>query len=791
MIVKNYLKVAVRSLIKQRVHSIINIAGLSVGVAVCLLISLYVVNELSYDRFHRNGDRIYLLPMTWHFGGTVLPTHANCTAGGPFMKEMFSEVEEYVRFGKADLSFRKDETVVNEAQGLYSDSAFFKLFSFSLLAGNPEMALTDPLSIILTRRLAEKYFGADWQNQNITEQTLSASNGQVYRITGVVENVPVNSHIKFDYLVSFSSIKASKQITWDNSEFITYLLLAPGANSSEILAQIPDKLDQRFSEGTHKTIELDLVPFFNIYLHNQKYSGMPNISDRFYVRVFGAIAFIVLLIATVNYINLATSRSMERSLEVGVRKVMGAFRRQLFAQFMIESFLTTALSIVVAILLAKLTMPLFNWLTGKSLDLTTGVESIHLINFAAACILISVLAGIYPAVVVSRYQPVKVLKGKLKDPSGISMRRILVVFQFCISIALIISTLTLSSQLSFIRNADTGVAREKLATIAMDSFARTRIIPFKAELSKESFIKSVSASNQSPVRIRSESAVTVEGGSAEERILMTVWPVDTDIVKTAGIEIAHGENFSEKTPKGEWQLLINEAALPFFGWTKEEAISKKIKVWGQDGHVKGIVKNFHFSTFHDVIKPLIIFAGNETYPFNQFIVNSEASPSDTRAILEKHWKAINPDSPFSMFFVDQRYQNLYEKEIKLGKVVNVFAFLAILISALGLFGLASHAIMQRTKELGIRKVLGASVSGLIIMVSRDFIKLILISFFLAAPISYYFMMQWLERFAYKVEFNWLLVAAAGFAAILIGVGTVTYHSLQVSRCNPVDSLRSE
>ncbi|MCB0493131.1 MAG: ABC transporter permease [Cyclobacteriaceae bacterium] len=789
MILRNYLTVATRTLIKQRVHSSINIIGLSIGLAISLLIALFVVNEWSYDRFHQKGDQIYLLPMTWHFGGTDLPSGSNCSAGGPFMKETFPQVEQYVRITNVSKSFYKGDLIVKEDNGLYADSSFFSIFSFPLIMGNADHVLVDPNSIVLTQRTAQKYFGDNWQGA--LSQTVRDSNGKLYTVTGITLDVPTNSHIQFDYLISFSSRTDATTPNWDNSQFRTYLLMNSNTATTDIKNQIPIALDKKYGEGASQTVELDFVALKDIYLSNSHYA-VPNTSDIFYIKIFSIIALMVVVIATVNYINLSTSRSIERALEVGVRKVMGARQRQLFFQFMTESLLVTVLSFVLAFGMARMLLPLFNTISGKVLSFDILLNTSNVLMIIAFALAISLLAGIYPAMVISRYNPVRVMKGKLKDPSsGIQLRKVLVVLQFGISIILIICTLTVSSQMKYIRNIELGFEKDKLVAIGLDSISRTRVDLFKNAVSTVPWIKGVSSSTQLPIKVSFETKINWVEGSEEDWRLIKVWGTDPDFIKTTGLTLVDGNAFSPDTPAGEWQVILNESALGFFGWTADQAINKEVTFWGSSGKVKGIVKDFYFSSVHNQIGPLVIFTGADRSFHNVLLVNSSATPAETISKLETHWKAVNPDAPFVIDFVDERYTNMYEKESRLGHIVNIFAALAILISGLGLFGLASYTIALKTKELGIRKVLGATVSELLFMVSKDFVKLVLIGFILAVPVSYYFMQDWLARFAYKVDFSWMLVATAGLMALVIAACTVMYHSVQVARNNPVESLRNE
>lgn len=790
----NYFKVASRSLIRQKGHTAINIVGLSVGFAFSLLIFLYVAHELSYDNFHKKGDRIYLLPMTWHFNGTDLPTGANCSVGGPFMKQNFPEVEEYVRISNSSVSFYKNEEAVKEARILYADSSFFNVFTFPLLMGDARTALVEPLSIVLTRSTAEKYFGLSWETQNLVGKTMTGTNNKSYLITGVTEDSPTNSHLQYNAIISFSTLRVSRvQPKWDNSEFYTYVLLNDHADANSIVKQLPDKMEAAFDKEARAVIELDLVLLQNLYLNNQKYS-VPNTSNIMYVRIFSFAAILVLLIATVNYVNMATARSMERALEVGVRKVMGAQRAQLFYQFLSESFIITSLSMVLAITMAWLVLPVFNEFAGKSLSfdrLLTGQNVIIVLGMALA---ISFLSGIYPALFVSGYMPAKVLKGKLKDSvQGIRLRKTLVTGQFMISILLIICTLMVSSQINFIRNKNLGFDKDQLVSLSLDSLARTRLDVFKNNMLANTSVTSLAASYQLPTNITHQTALSLANESDAERKLMTAICVDSEFSKTIGLQVMSGTNFTANIEKTSdtWEILLNESAANFFGWSPEDAIGKELRVWQEPGIVKGVVQDFHFSSLHNPIAPLVMFSGKGGPNYSNMLVKVSGTPQEITSLLESTWKKTNPDSPFILTFLDEQYETLYKKDTQLRSIINIFACLAILISILGLFGLASYSILQRTRELGVRKVLGASVSNLVSLVSNSFIRLVLVAFVLAVPVSWYLMDQWLSGFAYHIPFSWWIVIGSGAGTVVLAMLTVVYHALEVTRLNPSQTLRAQ
>jgi putative ABC transport system permease protein len=791
----NYLKVAARNIIRQRIHAAINIFGLSTGLAFALFIYAFVLHELSFDTFHRKKDQLYFFPMTWHFNGTSLPAGANCSVAGPFIKDAFPEVETYVRVSVKSLSFRKDNEVIKETDVYYADSSFFNVFTFPMLKGDVNRSLSDPYSVVLTRTSAIKYFGLDWETKNILGMTLETNNNKTYTITGVVEDVPVNSHLKFTFLVSLSSLPGSRTLlkTWDNSEFYTYVVLHPRADAAKLISSFPAKLDEHFGKGTNETIELDLIPLRDVYLHSPRYKA-PNTSNVIYVKVFSLIAILILVIATVNYINLATARAIERAPEVGVRKVLGSMRSQLFTQFLSESLILTTFSFFLAIGIASLFMPYFSRMIDRPLDIGIVLNGYTVSVIFLAGLIIGFLAGVYPAMFLSGYEPVKVLKGRLKDSAaGLRLRKGLVIGQFLISITLIICTLTVSDQIRFIQSKESGFNREQLVSLSLDSLARTRIGFLKTNLVRETQISGAAATYQLPLNLTWQTALGLKGGKEEDRMLMNMVGVDSDFVKTIGLTIVAGADLKPdiQNTSETWEILLNESAAAAFGWSSEAAVGKELQVWGSNGVIKGVVKDFHFSSLHAPIAPLVIMAGQWARNYSHLLVNIAGSPDEIRETLEAHWKTAVSDSPFLLTFLNDQYEDLYKKEKQLGLIVNVFAFLAIFISVLGLFGLASYSIVQRTRELGVRKVLGASPYNLTRLVSAAFMRPVGIAFLVAAPLSWYVMNGWLKEFAYHTSFSWLTVFLSGIISLALVMLTIFYHLFTVSRLNPAETLRAQ
>ncbi len=790
----NYLKIAIRQIMRHKAHNAINIAGLGIGLSVSLIISLFIVQELSYDRFHANGEHIYLLAMTWKMEGTHAHVAAATSAAGPALKETLPQIKEMVRLTQEPLIFNKQGENFEEEAIVAVDPSFFEVFTFPLIAGNPREALREPLSLVITEKLAEKYFGAGWKRENILAKTLEGQDKKLYRISGVAENPPVNSHIQFDALLSISSLLEERKPNWDNSSHFTYLLLHPSASPAAIVASMPDIVESKAGPFYRQYSEYDLVPLHDLYLRNDKYLGIDHTSDMKYVYIFSVIAAMVMIIAVINYMNLSTARSLERAKEVGVRKTIGSSRLELFSQFMSESFLVTFVALLLAIGLAELTLPFFNDISGKTINMNFGDHLEWLPILFLAVLLIAIVGGFYPSMVLSRYKPVSMLKGKLENTvSGLSLRRLLVILQFGVSILLISCTLMIKSQLQFMIDAKVGLDKEQLIALELDDLSRNNLSVLRKELNTIPGVEAVSASIQLPVNVTMRS--TIKTREIETRHLISILGADPKFAETAGLEFIAGRNFvpDVENHTDRWEFLLNESALKFFNWSIAEALGKEIRLWGVYGEVKGVVRDFHFAPLHKPIEPLIVSGGGRNAEnFQYLLIRVQASKfSGVLRKIKERWNTLTPGSPFSFSFLDERYKSLYLTETRLSKIMDVFSGLAIFIASLGLLGLAFYTIAQRTKEIGIRKVLGASVPGIVGLLAKDFIKLVLIANLLAWPLAYYATNRWLEDFAYRFEKGWWVFALAGGLALLIALLTVSTQAIKAALANPVESLRYE
>ncbi|MEM1405732.1 MAG: ABC transporter permease [Bacteroidota bacterium] len=790
---KNYFLIALRNLLQYKTYSVINISGLTLGIVCFTYIFLFVNHELSFDKFHENADDVYTVPLTWHFGATVLPTARATSRVGPLLQESFPEVTSFLRIKNPGKILVKSSSLISqEHQIFYADSTFFDLFTFPLLEGDPQTALTEPNSIVISASLAQKYFGNDWQALSLVGKTLNIE-GIEYEITGLVQEPPSNSHLQFTGLMSFSTLPESKGGgDFSGSSYMTYISTLGGVNSLSLDQKVDTLMASMFEEGT--SVTLDITPLSDIYLESRMETGLGPISDVKYIYIFSVIGLVIILIACINYMNLSTSRSVERAKEVGIRKVMGALRKQLTIQFLSESALMTLIALILGAVCIFLWLPLFNQLTGKTFT------AVSLLNTDLALILgliwfsVSLLAGIYPALVLSGFKVNNILKGSFKfSTSGSRLRRSLVIVQFTISATLIVATAVIYQQLNFIQNENLGFDQDQVIAIPFNNDIKKGLTTLKNELSNVDGVLNVAATMQLPGRVQFESTMAHKEGE-ENRHLMRLIPGDLNYINTLSLKLMAGEDFNDLRDKGKYQFIINEQTANFFGWNPEEALGQPLKIWNSEwGTITGVVKDFHFASLHEEIKPLIIFYQPEKYFMhrNLIIKLNTGELAETVTGIEDTWKRLYPEKPFSYTFLDDYFGKLYAKEQKLSEMFTLFAVIAIFIGCLGLFGLASYTAFQRSKEIGVRKVLGATVPSITILLSIDFTKQVIISLLLSLPLAYFLMDNWLQSFAYHVEVGWGVMFFSAFLVLLIAWLTVGYKSVRAALTNPVDTLRSE
>jgi len=802
--IKNYFKTAFRNFWKNKTSSAINIFGLTIGMTSCLLIALYIRHELSYDDFEMKGGRIARVIMEYKFDGGSDFKKGNFTSVrvATVFKRTFPEVETAVRMTGSQKVVAYKDKLFSEKRFVFTDPSFFDIFSFKLLQGNPKTVLSAPHQLVLTESAARKYFGnGPGGFPDAAGKALRIGNDSVpYQVTGILQDCPSNSQIKFDFLASFSSLglNADYEKTYWDANYTTYLLLKNENAISSLQAKIPGFMKKEMS-GQGATVNFDLEPFTKIHLHSV-YGGFEPNNSITYIYILGAVAFLILIIVCSTYINLSTARSMERAKEVGIRKVIGAGKKQLFWQFIGESVILCLMALVLSILVTLFAMPWFNQLSEKQLQAQSLFSLPFILISLAVVVCVSLLAGSYPALMLTGFQPVKVLKGAFKNTDHAQwLRKSLIVFQFTISIFLIVSTFIIQKQLYYIQHKKLGYDREHVLLLPVDGKIFANLSVIKQQFKSNPAVISVSACNSTPVNIGGGYNMRSSIMPDNEQLAVTANPVDEDYISTTGLQIIAGTDFTEQDIKAVqteeqgkalFHFILNESAAKELGWTPAEAIGKKMFLGdSRPGYVKAVIKDFHFESLHNAIKPLVLFPldwGN-----NMLVKLGGQHLPATISFLESKWKELVPHRPFEYRFMDDDYNKLYSTELRLGKIMNLFAAIAIVLACLGLFGLSSYAAQQRTKEIGVRKILGASVFDLWTLLSKDFVMLVVISFLIATPTAYYFMHSWLMDYEYRTDISWWIFASAGCGALIITLLTVSFQSIKAALMNPVKSLRTE
>jgi len=804
---KNHIKTALRNMLKQKGYSLINILGLAIGMASCLLILMYVRHELSYDHYHAHADRIYRVAGSYRMGGRSFET---ATVGAPVAKALvddYQEIEDAVRFrGKGSFVIRYGHNSYKERHIVYADSSFLSMFNIPLIKGNPETALADPNMLILNKKTAEKYFG----NEDPIGKILKLDDKYDYKVTGFFEQIPSNTHFHFDILLSMGSLKESKELIWLNNNFNTYIRLTEGTDPKALEAKFPEMLKKYMGpqiklltgkswdeiDTEEMRAEFYLQPLTEIHLHSDLLAELEPNSDVKYIYIFSAIAFFVLLIASINFMNLSTARSAGRSKEVGIRKVLGSHRKQLIKQFLTESTLLSLVSMGFALLFIKLALPAFNSLSGKELTPADMTKGAVVMAVFAITLLTGFLAGSYPAFFISSFRPANVLKGKFK--TGIKtgpLRSGLVIFQFAASVILIIGTFVVYKQLRYIQNKKLGFDKEQVLILSNTYLLGNQAKSFKDEvLSSPLFLNgTISGCLPTPSERNSTTVFPEANFNDEHTTSIQVWDVDHDYIQTLGMEIIEGRDFSREFATDTEAAIINEAAVKQFGW--DQAVGKRLsRFTSQQGNhitltVIGVVKDFHFESLRTNIGPLLMYLGENT-DLIAFRLNTE-NISGAIDLLEKKWRVFLPHQPFEYFFMDDEFDTLYHAEQRIGKIFSVFAGLAIFIGCLGLFGLSAFTAEQRTKEIGIRKVLGATVPTIIRLLLREFVILIGIANLVAWPVAYLVMNRWLKDFAYKMAPGVWIFLLAGMGTLIIAIMTVGFQAVKAAVSDPAKSLRYE
>lgn len=798
---KNLFKIALRNIFKDKVYSAINILGLTIGITCSIFLFMYILDELSYDRYHTNANNIYRI-----VSNIKEPDNAFtwAVAQVPMAQELrnnYPEVKNAVRFyGTGRTLYKNGEKQFNEEDFYLTDSTVFNMFTYEFLAGDVNTALDNPFSIVLTETVAKKYFASATEALG---QSLQNKENQEYKITGVIKDVPYNSHFRFDALISRSSQPGSDGGSWGNFGVFTYIQLPEGYDLSKMYASLDKIVKERVNpifEQYNIKIGYELQRITDIHLHSKIQDEAEEGGDISVIYIFGAVSAFMLIIACINYMNLATARSANRAKEVGVRKVMGSQRKQLIMQFITESVVLTLIALALSILLIYALLPAFNGLANKHLPFSYILQTPVVLTLLGVTLFSGIVGGSYPAFYLSSFNPVSVLKGKLSTRGGsVIFRRVLVVLQFSISIFMLISTLVVFDQLSYMRNKDLGFDKERVVKLTLSE----RELRQKADVL-------VNRLKQAPEVAGVGTATSVPGQGVGKLLLkvednqgkmvdrgIDLFNADFDFVKTMGMEIVKGRDFSRDVSSDTtYAVLVNEAMVKRMAW--DDPIGKKF-VFEQGGpnnediekRVVGVLKDYHQNSLYDAIEPIMVILNDENY----FVLvrTEEGDVKKSLAAVENVWKDLFPNNTFQFEFLDQDFNSQYKADEKRSLIFTVFSSLTILIACLGLIGLAAFTTEQRTKEIGVRKVIGASVSSLVSLVSREFFILVGLGMVIAFPFAWYFTDNWLQNFAYRIELKgeWLTFLVSALLAFVITLITVGYHVMRAAHANPVKSLRDE
>jgi len=799
------VKTALRNIFRHKLYSFLNIIGLSIGIASCILIIFYVHNELSYDRFNVNADLIYRLCPTITTAERSMRLTTNAHPMAPMLKEDYPEIEEYVRFtpygGKQIVEH--DGIVFYEERFVWTDDTLFDVFSFELIKGDEETALRAPYSLVLTQDIARKYFGTE----DPIGRELRVNQNDLYKVTGVMKNVPQTSHIRPEIFASISSLELkptgnSVRDLLSSINYFTYFQLREGTAIPELEQKFAGFIDKHLGpvlKNLGGSVALDLQPLTDIYLHSDRENEMERTSDITYVYLFAGIGLFILLLACLNFMNLSTARSANRAKEVGLRKVVGAHKSQLMRQFLGESSILTFISIILSLVLVFISTPLFRNISGKNLSAASILNPVLLAGLLGLFVVISFIGGSYPAFFLSAFRPVEVLQGKLRRGSKRSILRIAMVsLQFTVSIVLIIGTLIVGKQLNYIRNKKLGYEKDHIVTLQMrDPETQKKHETLKEIISRHPNVLATSASATTPLGWNDFRGDHAEGKPENEVFMMFAQFVDHDFFDLYEMKIVQGREFSDEYPADAKEaIIVNQTMASKLGWT-DDPINKTVDNNLAPGRTRqyrvvGVVEDYHFQSLHDSIAPMVIYNSCLFGGFDQISVKVRPENiQETIGFLKTTWESFDSKFPFEYAFLNDQYDQLYRAEERLGQLFGYFTLLAIAIGCLGLFGLTSFTAEQRTKEIGIRKVLGASVPGIVSMLVREFTRWVVLAVFIAWPIGYFVMSTWLQSFAYRIDLGIGTFLLAAFMAFIIAVITVCYQSIKAALSNPVQALKYE
>jgi len=814
---RNYLKIAWRNLMKNKIFSFINIFGLSVGLTCCMLVTVYLYNEINYDKYHNNINHLYQLGTIFIKDGKEEKTPNTPAPMATAMKQEFPEISETARLmtlfseDKTLLQYKESAAEVKsfyETKGYMADASFFQLFTYHFIEGNGVTALKDPNTLVLSEEIAKKFFGSEPALNKIIHINSNTNGEHDFKVTGVFRPIDKPSQIDARFFLSFAGgdveqfMKKQTDMV-SNNMFNTFFLVKPGADARKLESKFPAFVDKYMSTSL-KASGFNKKQFLIAVKDIHLYAGMPNditpVGSTTYLYILASIALFTLLIACINFMNLSTARSSKRSAEVGIRKVLGAGKTSLLKQFLGESLLMSILAFAIALIIALLLLPAFSKVSGRNLSLDFGKEWFIVAGFLALSIITGLLAGSYPAFYLSSFIPVKVLKGRFQNSlSAIALRKGLVIFQFIISVVLIIASVIIMTQMKYLRSSDLGFAKDQQIVIPLRSTtAKNSYASLKNKILSNTQVLNTGASLYYPgIMNPSDMLVYPEGKTMNDaKDVHTNW-VDESFLQTLNITPLAGRLFSKEFPADtNFRMIVNEKAIKELGFgTAQNAIGKRVTLdWRGQSYswsIIGVLKDFHFQDLHVAIEPYA-FQLNTPPIYNYLIVHAKAADiSSVLKNIQADWHQLNPNEPFEYSFLDEDFQKNYEAENHLSAIVGYFTVIAILICCLGLFGLATFSAEQRIKEIGVRKVLGASVTGIVALLSKDFLKLVAISVVVASPIAWWIMHKWLQDFAYRTRISWTVFVLTTILALLIALITISFQAIKAAVANPVKSLRTE
>jgi len=799
---KNHLKIAFRHLRKYKAYSFINITGLAIGMAACILILLYVQDELSFDNFHKNSDNIYRLTREVSYVGSPNHVERRANSGAPagkLLSENFPDIKDIVQLYQTEGLVDYKNNFFYEEKFFFVSSGFFNVFSFPLIKGNPAVALKEPFAVTITEKAAKKYFG----NTDPVNKTLTFENKYDFKVTGVIQDPPENSHFSFDFIASFESlntIMSPRFFTdaWD-ARVWTYVLLDKNRSTGDLEQRFSDLIMQHVDRGSYASVKIHLQPLTNIHLHSHYGAEIEKNGDITTLYIFSTIALFILIIACINFMNLATARSANRALEVGIRKVVGAQRKNIIRQFFGESIFLSIISLVIAVVLVEIFLPTFNNLAQKDLSVSYGTGFKLPFLMVLLAFLVGIISGSYPALFLSVFKPVQVMKKVMNvSSSGSIMRKILVVAQFGISIILIISTLIIYNQLDYMRNRDIGFEKENIITIPL-RYNRPLLEKYpviKSEFLKNPHVSGVTASSNKP-GVTDANGILMKLEGAEKEQLQSIVYIDYDYVETLGLSLTEGNKF---LPDEKNVFYVNE---PFLTRNEiESAVGRNIELYYRDqknpdkilpmfsGKIKGTLKNFNCRSVERQAGSLVFAVA----PYRLNYITIKINPGDIAEQIKsirQTWQQVVPDRPFEFTFLDEDIDTIFKSEERLGKIFRYFTFLAIIVTSLGLFGLSAFMTEKRTKEIGIRKVLGATTPGIITLMSFEFLKLVFIANVIAWPLAYFVMRNWLQNFSYRITIGVSVFIISALLAVIIALFTVSFQAIKAAVTNPVNTLKYE